>query len=173
MAEDDGTGRPVYGPPVPRPSAPSGGGSGKDLDVDAGELAAFKGRVDKLLLRLEGSPAAPGKLADGEIPEGDMGTGFSEAKALFGIYQRVHAELKNLSKGLAGQIEGLGIAVDGSSKGYQNIDDDIKERMRRISADAQAAVDRREQERREAEKPKDEKPKDEAGQGDSSGGTDF
>ncbi|GGW66015.1 hypothetical protein [Streptomyces xantholiticus] len=174
MAEDDGTGRPVYGPPMPKPSAPSGGGSGKDLDVDAGELQAFKARVDKLLIRLEASPAAPSKLADGEIAEGDIGVEFDEAKAFFGIYKKVHAELKNLSKGLAGQIEGLSIAVTGASKGFQNIEDDLKLRMNRIYADAQATVDRREQERREAERPTgDDKPKGETGQGDTSGGTDF
>lgn len=161
MAEDDGTGRPVYG------SSASGR---KDLDVDADELKDFKDRVDKLLITLEGSPAAPAKMADGEIPKGDMGAGFGEATALYGIYKKVHQELQDLSTGLAGQIQALSIAVLASKKGYQNIDDDIKERMRRISQDAHNYNKRREQEKHEAEQPaKDERPKQDGGQGDTSG----
>lgn len=169
MAEDDGTGRPVYGPPMPT----TGGGSGrKDLDVDALALKDFKIRVDKLLIKLEGSPAAPAKMAEGEVPEGDLGQGFSEAKALYGIYKKVHHELQNLSSGLAGQIEGLSIAVLASKKGYENIDDDIKQRMRRISDDAHEYKDQRERERREAEQPAEDKKSGQDGApGDTTGGT--
>ncbi|MCM2392275.1 hypothetical protein [Streptomyces albipurpureus] len=174
MAEDDGTGRPVYGRPTPMPSK---GGGGKDLDVDADELVKFKDRVDNLLVKLESSPAAPNRMNEGAVPAGDLGVGFSEATALHGIYQKVHAELQNLSKGLAGQIEGLSIAVQGSTKGYQNIEEDIKERMRTISKDAREAYDRREAERRasDPEQPKqpeqsgDAQPKQD-GAGDTSGG---
>ncbi|MFD9720439.1 hypothetical protein [Streptomyces sp. NPDC059076] len=177
MAEDDGTGRPVHGRPTPMPSK---GGSGKDLDVDAEELLKFKDRVDKLLVKLESSPAAPTRMTDGQVPAGDLGVGFGEATALHGIYQKVHAELQNLSKGLAGQIEGLSIAVHGSTKGYQNIEEDIKERMRTISKDAREAYDRREEERRGSEPAEPAEPAEpkqsgaeqppQPGAGDTSGG---
>ncbi|MEU3185946.1 hypothetical protein ABZ707_17345 [Streptomyces sp. NPDC006923] len=159
MAEDDGTGRPVY--PV-LPAASSGSG-GKDLDVDASELIKFKNRVDGLLTKLDNSAAAPTRLADGAVPEGDLGTNFSEATVLHSAHVRVHQELRNLSKGLAGQIEALGIAVDGSRKGYENIDDDIKRRMQRISHDAQRDWERRAAEDREKygePTPTDEPPTD-------------
>ncbi|MYZ34644.1 MULTISPECIES: hypothetical protein [unclassified Streptomyces] len=149
MAEDDGTGRPVY-PGLPVESAASGGGGGSaDLNVDASELIKFKNRVDGLLTKLDESSAAPTEMAGGRVDRADLGTGFGEADELYGVYRRVHSELQNLSKGLAGQIEALGIAVDGSRKGYDNIDDEIKLRMQRISQDAQRDWDRREQERRE------------------------
>ena len=159
MAEDDGTGRPVY----PAPSTTdSGGGSGnggsKDLDVDASELIKFKNKVDGLLTKLEKSPAGPKSVAGGKVLAGDLGTGFSEVTDLYGTYQSVHRELKNLSKGLAGQIEALGIAIDGSRKGYENIDDDIKRRMQRISNEARIEYDRRQEELRKAQgQPTDEK----------------
>ncbi|MFD7899133.1 hypothetical protein ACFV0C_32460 [Streptomyces sp. NPDC059568] len=172
MAEDDGTGRPVY-PGLPVESAASGGSGGgggsADLNVDASELIKFKNRVDGLLTRLDNSSAAPTEMAGGRVARADLGTGFGEADELYGVYRKVHSELQNLSKGLAGQIEALGIAVDGSRKGYENIDDEIKLRMQRISQDAQRQWERREQERRE-ERERTTDDQSAGGGGDSSGG---
>ncbi|MFE7126063.1 hypothetical protein [Streptomyces sp. NPDC057617] len=152
MAEDDGTGQPVY-PALPTSDSASGGGGGggrgsADLNVDASELIKFKNRVDGLLTKLDESPAAPTQMEGGQVARGDLGTGFSEADELYGVYKRVHTELQNLSQGLAGQIEALGIAVEGSRRGYENIDDDIRRRMQRISQSAQEEYDRRQEERR-------------------------
>ncbi|MGW6741017.1 hypothetical protein ACWGDX_09805 [Streptomyces sp. NPDC055025] len=186
MAEDDGTGRPVY-PTLPTTSTTStasggtsgngggGGGGSADLNVDAAELVAFKNRVDGLLTRLDNSSAAPTEMAGGTVARADLGTGFGEADELYGVYRRVHGELQNLSRGLAGQIEALGIAVDGSRRGYENIDDEIKLRMQRISQDARRDWERRERERREEREQTadggstDARPAD--GGGDSSGVT--
>ncbi|MGW1886722.1 hypothetical protein [Streptomyces sp. NPDC001970] len=152
----------------------SGGRSGSgsmDLDVDAGELVKFKNRVDGLLSRLDASPAAPMRMADGTVPVGDLGKGFGEAETLYNVYKRVHEELQNLSKGLAGQIEALGIAVDGSRKGYEQIDDDIKRRMQRIAQQAEADIERREAEKRREQEPSKDEPAKTADPADASGGT--
>ncbi|MFB7269898.1 hypothetical protein [Streptomyces sp. NPDC056244] len=156
MAEDDGTGQPVY-PALPTSDSASGGSGGgrgsADLNVDASELIKFKNRVDGLLTKLDESPAAPTQMEGGQVARGDLGTGFSEADELYGVYKRVHTELQNLSQGLAGQIEALGIAVEGSRRGYENIDDDIRRRMQRISQSAQEEYDRRQEERRREQEP--------------------
>ncbi|MFF3750004.1 hypothetical protein ACFYYH_05990 [Streptomyces sp. NPDC002018] len=172
MAEDDGTGRPVYpGLPTTSAASGSGGGSGStDLNVDAAELIKFKNRVDGLLTKLDNSSAAPTEMAGGTVARADLGTGFGEADELYGVYRTVHTELQNLSKGLAGQIEALGIAVDGSRRGYENIDDDIKRRMQRISQDAQRNWERREQERRAEQERDATDGRPVSGDGDSSGG---
>ncbi|WP_141698522.1 hypothetical protein [Streptomyces lushanensis] len=167
MAEDDGTGRPG----LPARSTTSGGGSA-DLNVDASELIKFKNRVDGLLTKLDASPAAPTRVEGGQVARGDLGTGFAEADELYAVHKRVHTELQNLSQGLAGQIEALGIAVDGSRKGYENIDDDIRRRMQRISRSAREEYDRRQEERRKEQEPAtDGQPA--AGQGGTDAGSEF
>ncbi|MEE1752258.1 hypothetical protein [Streptomyces sp. SP18CS02] len=174
MAEDDGTGRPVY-PSVSTTSAGSGSGSGSgsmDLDVSDGVLIDFKSKVDGLLIKLQESPADPQKIAgDGVIPADNLGKNFGESEMLHGAYKKVYEELQNLSKGLAGQIEALGIAVDGSRKGYEAINSDIKRRMQQISRDAEVEYDRYQKAKDPARADaKDEKPADTQGAGDSSGG---
>ncbi|MGG8407408.1 hypothetical protein ACM614_12690 [Streptomyces sp. 12297] len=111
------------------------------LAVEAESMTKYKQRVDELLDRLEGSQAAPAKLADGTLPSGDLGSGFGEADILSAAYDTVHTELKSLSKALAVQIEALSIAVESSRVGYQNMDDEVKERMRRLHADAEKRYD--------------------------------
>ncbi|MGP3638457.1 hypothetical protein ACTU45_35050, partial [Streptomyces sp. 24-1644] len=45
----------------------------------------------------------------------------------------VITELESLSKMLSDSMEGMGIAVLASHKGYENLDEDIRDRMRAIS----------------------------------------
>ncbi|MFJ5549719.1 hypothetical protein [Streptomyces sp. NPDC093225] len=116
-------------------------GQAKALTVEVESMQKFKSRVDELLTKLEGSQAAPKRMADGSLPSGHLGTGFGEADGLYGAYHTVHAQLAMLSKGLAGQIEALSIAVESSRVGYENVDDDVKQRMRRLHADAEKHYD--------------------------------
>lgn len=67
---------------------------------------------------------------------GVLGTGFPEADALFKSYNTVHAELQKLSKGLADQIEALGIAILTAGKDFGQVDDDTKRRMLAIAKEA-------------------------------------
>ncbi|NXY95111.1 hypothetical protein HYE82_12045 [Streptomyces sp. BR123] len=102
------------------------------LAVDYETLTGYKKKVDELLTKLKGSEAYDKKLADGTLPEGTLGKGFAEAETLFKTYNTVHEQLENLSKGLAAQIEGLGIAILTSGKGYAGVDEETQARMRAI-----------------------------------------
>ncbi|MET9801328.1 hypothetical protein [Streptomyces sp. NPDC006368] len=147
MAEDDGTGRPVY-PTTSTTSAGGGSGSGSgsgpmDLDVKDDILRKFKSDVDGLLLELQGSPADPSKLASQDsLPAEHLGTGFNESSKLHGAYTHVVRQLQALSANLAGQIEGLSIAVRASREGYESIEDEVKLRMQIISRQAKADYER-------------------------------
>ncbi|MCX5126045.1 hypothetical protein OG898_16960 [Streptomyces sp. NBC_00193] len=106
------------------------------LQVEYESLTDYKKRVDGLLEKLVGSPASDKKLADGTIPENSLGEGFAEAKRLFTAYSNVHTQLLALSKGLADQIEGLGIAIQTAGRGFGGVDEDTKRRMLAISKQA-------------------------------------
>ncbi|MFD0271777.1 hypothetical protein ACFVGY_35175 [Streptomyces sp. NPDC127106] len=108
----------------------------KALEVDYETLTGYKKKVDELLTKLKGSEAYDKKLADGTLPEGTLGKGFAEADALFKTYDTVHTQLQNLSKGLAAQIEGLGIAILTSGKGFAGVDEETKRRMHSIVVQA-------------------------------------
>ncbi|MFD3697223.1 hypothetical protein ACFWUZ_13910 [Streptomyces sp. NPDC058646] len=106
------------------------------LKVEYDSLKDYKVVVDGLLTSLGKSPADHGKLADGTLPAGALGKDFPEAETLFNTYKTVHSELKKLSKGLAGQIEALGIAILSAGKGYGEVDDETKRRMVAIAKTA-------------------------------------
>ncbi|MET9573059.1 hypothetical protein [Streptomyces virginiae] len=99
------------------------------LRVEYDDLKGYKTLVDGLLTSLQESPAHHGKLADDTLPAGALGTGFPEADKLYEAYKTVHTELQKLSKGLAEQIEGLGIAVQSANGGYAEVDEEQKRRM--------------------------------------------
>lgn len=106
------------------------------LRIEYDSLKDYKTRVDGLLRSLEKSPADHGKLADGTLPAGALGKNFPEAEALYKSYNTVHSELQKLSKGLADQIEGLGIAILSAGKGYDGVDEETKRRMVAIAKEA-------------------------------------
>ncbi|MCY0931317.1 hypothetical protein OTB20_35070 [Streptomyces sp. H27-H1] len=108
------------------------------LQVEYESLTDYKKRVDGLLSKLDGSPASDKKLADGTLPENSLGEGFAEAQRLFTAYSNVHTQLLALSKGLADQIEGLGIAIQTAGRGFGDVDEDTKRRMLAISEQAKA-----------------------------------
>ncbi|MFE9564479.1 hypothetical protein ACFYM0_25625 [Streptomyces sp. NPDC006487] len=108
------------------------------LQVEYESLTDYKNRVDGLLSKLDGSPASDRQLADGTLPETSLGEGFAEAKRLFTAYSNVHGQLLALSKGLADQIEGLGIAIQTAGRGFGDVDEDTKRRMLAISKQADA-----------------------------------
>ncbi|MCX4645136.1 MULTISPECIES: hypothetical protein [unclassified Streptomyces] len=98
----------------------------------------FQERVDQLVKDLKGSPAGPQKVGQEVLARQQFGGGdggFKEASGLHSSYSTVISELENLSKLLSDSIEGMGIAVMASHKGYANIDDDIRRRMQAISAE--------------------------------------
>lgn len=112
------------------------------LNIQHNAMKAFKKRVDQLLIELGKSEAAPGKVGDDRLPRAQLGSSdFKEAQFLYDSYTIVHDELENLSKALSAQIEGMGLAVHASRVGYQNLDEDIKARMRAVNAEAEKHYD--------------------------------
>lgn len=112
------------------------------LDVQASAMKGFKKRVDDLLTELEGSEAAPGRVGANRLSRGQLGSAdFKEAQFLYDSYATVHDELEKLSKALGAQIEGLGLAVHASRVGYDNLEDDIRARMKAINAEAEKYYD--------------------------------
>ncbi|MER7827749.1 hypothetical protein ABTX85_34915 [Streptomyces sp. NPDC096097] len=107
------------------------------MRVEFDSLSEYKRMVDKLLDDLTGSDADHKKLADDKLPASKLGKGFAEVDALFKSYDTVVTELQKLSKGLAGQIEALGIAVLTAGKGYGGVDEETKQRMMAIANTAQ------------------------------------
>ncbi|MGW6981152.1 hypothetical protein ACWGE1_17145 [Streptomyces sp. NPDC054932] len=142
MAEDNGAGQAVTALALGL-AGPMGALAGvaysaatAALKVEFDSLTEYKGMVDGLLDDLTGSDADHKKLADGKLPAGKLGKGFPEVEALFKSYDTVITELQKLSKGLAGQIEALGIAVLTAGKGYDGVDEETRRRMVAIAQEA-------------------------------------
>lgn len=106
------------------------------LQIQYDDMKDYQKLVDGLLTKLQDSPAHHGTLADGTMPAGVLGTGFPAAEKLNKSYTTVHSELQKLSKGLAVQIEALGIAVQSAGKGYSEVDEETRRRMAVISKQA-------------------------------------
>jgi hypothetical protein len=115
----------------------------KDLVYELGEMDNFKKRVDELLAKLNDSEAAPDKVGEDRLERHKLGGGdFKEAAFLYESYNIVHTELENLSKVLGMQIEGMRLAVQVSQTGYDDVDDDIRRRMRALNAEIEAHYDK-------------------------------
>ncbi|MFD7326762.1 hypothetical protein ACFV9D_37715 [Streptomyces sp. NPDC059875] len=104
------------------------------LAVEVSELANLKSRVDQLLKDFQESHAGPGKIGADWLDKGALaGPGFMEAEYLFSSYDVVREELLKFSKVLGLQMESMKIAIDFSKTGYENIDDDIRARMKSLN----------------------------------------
>ncbi|CAM5255878.1 hypothetical protein SXANM310S_02431 [Streptomyces xanthochromogenes] len=109
-----------------------------DVVTELTSFTKFQQRVDELIRNLKGSPAGPGEVGQERLARGQFGGGggaFAEATGLFTSYETVISELESLSKLLSDSIEGMGIAVLASHKGYQNIDADVRKRMAAIAVE--------------------------------------
>lgn len=109
-----------------------------DIVTELESFTKFQQRVDELIKDLKGSDAGPQKIGQEPLSRHQFGGGsgsWREANGLFDSYQTVIKELESLSKLLSDSIEGMGIAVMASHKGYANIDVDIRDRMSAISAE--------------------------------------
>ncbi|MQY37905.1 hypothetical protein SRB17_59130 [Streptomyces sp. RB17] len=109
-----------------------------DVATELSSFTTFQKRVDALIHDLKGSQAGPGKIGQEQLARHQFGGGagaWAEAAGLFSTYETVISELETLSKLLSDSMEGMGIAVMASHKGYQNVDLDIRDRMAAISAE--------------------------------------
>ncbi|MDW4914109.1 hypothetical protein [Streptomyces californicus] len=112
------------------------------LAIEAQKMKAFKKRVDDLLIALGDSEASPDRMGEGRVSRAQLGSAeFGEAQYLYESYTVVHDELEKLSKALGAQIEGMGLAVQTSRVGYEDLDLETRERMRAINAQAELYYD--------------------------------
>ncbi|MGX4690417.1 hypothetical protein [Streptomyces sp. JNUCC 63] len=110
-----------------------------DVATELSSFTKFQKRVDDLIRDLKGSEAGPGKVGQAQLTRHQFGGGsgaWAEAAGLYSTYETVISELETLSMLLSDSMEGMGIAVLASHKGYQNIDVDVRDRMAAISAEA-------------------------------------
>jgi hypothetical protein len=109
-----------------------------DVTTELSSCTTFQTRLDALIHDLKGSQAGPDKIAHEQLVRHQFGGGagaWAEAAGLFRAYETVISELETLSKLLSDSMEGMGIAVMASHKGYQNVDLDVRDRMAAISAE--------------------------------------
>ncbi|MEU4035702.1 hypothetical protein [Streptomyces collinus] len=104
-----------------------------DLEASGDALEDFVGKVDKVLSTLESSAGNPTKVSAQTIRQSSLTSGaesvFPEAHGLYKQYNRVHAELTSLSKTLHLQIEAIGIAVMGANRGFDNLEEEQRQRF--------------------------------------------
>ncbi|MGW8984415.1 hypothetical protein ACWGQ9_17355 [Streptomyces parvus] len=106
-----------------------------DLKRGVGALEKFKKSVDALLADFEGSAASKSKVADQKITRASLSgqnACFAEADGLYTQYNRVHASLVSLSKSLGDQIEYLSLGVHAAAVGFDNVENDIRQRFHEI-----------------------------------------
>lgn len=106
-----------------------------DLATELTSFTKFKQRVDELINDLKGSPAGDRHIGREPLTRaqfGGDGGAWGDASGLFDSYHSVLKDLEALSKLLSDSMEGMGIAVVASHHGYQNLDDDIRDRVRNI-----------------------------------------
>ncbi|ROQ68269.1 hypothetical protein EDD93_2726 [Streptomyces sp. 840.1] len=115
-----------------RPELPGDGSPAPDLATPSESLQKFKIRVDTLLTKLDGSPAAHSRITEQKVTPASYGNGFPEAMGLSSAYDMVHARLALLSKTLGDQLEAMGITVDLADRGYKNVDQEHSERLHAI-----------------------------------------
>ncbi|MGW1871043.1 hypothetical protein ACWCPS_36560 [Streptomyces mauvecolor] len=126
-----------------------------DLEKGMEALTTFKKKVDAVLTQFEGSHGSPTKIGDQQIARASFSAGtaaFPEADGLFTQYHRVHERLTSLSKSLAHQIEAMGIAAHGADIGFDNLDEEMRQRFWAIQSATDYDAD-------QAQREKDGKPK--------------
>ncbi|MET9547367.1 hypothetical protein ABZY36_18920 [Streptomyces sp. NPDC006627] len=119
-------------------TAPS---SGADLKRGLEALKTFRRRINTLLTEFEGSAGSSSKVGTQKVSRASFsgtGSAFPEADGLYSQYDQVHERLTSLSKMLGDQIEAMGIAVHGADVGFDNLEDDLRQRFWAI----QTRVDR-------------------------------
>ncbi|MFJ8626946.1 hypothetical protein ACIRD3_29485 [Kitasatospora sp. NPDC093550] len=90
-----------------------------DVKVELDTLTEFSKKVEALLQVMEGSAAAPYKLQEQKLTEQSFASAkFAEATALTTAYDKVHAQLVQLHKDFASQIQAMQTAVSKTAGNY-------------------------------------------------------
>lgn len=115
--------------------------SGADVKRGLEALKTFRRRINTILTEFEGSAGSPSRIGTQTVSRvsfSGTGSAFPEADGLYSQYDEVHERLTSLSKMLGDQIEAMGIAVHGADVGFDNLEDDLRQRFWAI----QTRVDR-------------------------------
>ncbi|MGW6272411.1 hypothetical protein [Streptomyces sp. NPDC055060] len=118
------------------------GGTAPSSDVDLKRgldaLKDFRRRIDTLLTEYEGSAGGSTEVGALRLSRGAFsgeGSAFPAADGLYSQYDQVHERLTSLSKMLGKQIDALSIAVRGVDVGFDNLDEDLRQRFWAIQTD--------------------------------------
>lgn len=124
-------------------TAPS---SDADLRRGLEALKTFRRRVNTLLTEFQGSAGGSSEVGGYKLSRGSFsggGSAFPAADGLYSQYNQVHERLTSLSKMLGDQIDAMSIAVHGADVGFDNLDEDLRQRFwaiqTRVDRDAAAA----------------------------------
>jgi hypothetical protein len=94
--------------------------------------------VNTLLTEFEGSAGGSSEVGGYKLTRGSFsgeGSAFPAADGLYSQYNQVHERLTSLSKMLEDQIDAMGIAVHGADIGFDNLDEDLRQRFWAIQTD--------------------------------------
>ncbi|MEU1464411.1 hypothetical protein ABZ467_27645 [Streptomyces sp. NPDC005727] len=109
-----------------------------DVMAELTSFTKFQERIDELVRDLKSSPASSHHVGTDQPARCHFGGGagaWRSADALDTAHEKVIGELEKLSKLLSDSIEGMGIAVLASNKGYENVDADVRDRLHAITAE--------------------------------------
>ncbi|MFF1734266.1 hypothetical protein [Streptomyces sp. NPDC058247] len=109
-----------------------------DVMTELSSFTKFQKRIDELIRDLKESPASAHQVGMDQPGRGHFGGGegaWGAADALGTAHEKVIGELEKLSKLLSDSIEGMGLAVLASHKGYENVDVDVRDRLHAITAE--------------------------------------
>ncbi|MFE2556835.1 hypothetical protein ACFXGT_12500 [Streptomyces sp. NPDC059352] len=122
--------------------------SAEAVRYNSESMSEFKTSIDGLIEMLTSSEAGKGKVESEPVSRGQFGGGgpeWGEAHGVYDSYNAVIKQLKDLSSLLQDCLEGLGIAVVASKDGFEQMDDDVKQKMIGIhqrTEDAKAKADK-------------------------------
>ncbi|MFH8379382.1 hypothetical protein ACH4E7_00315 [Kitasatospora sp. NPDC018058] len=99
-----------------------------NVEVEIDTLSVFANKIEALLAAMEGSEAAPYKLAAQTVAQknfvgGDHAHEFLEAVALSSAYEKVHSQLVKLHKDFTSQIKAMKNAVTTTAHNYSTNED--------------------------------------------------
>ncbi|MBD0692127.1 hypothetical protein BG452_37420 [Streptomyces sp. CBMA123] len=99
-----------------------------DVKIEIDTLTEFANKIEALLAAMEGSEAAPYKLAAQKVSQqnfvsGDQAHQFVEAVALSSTYEKVHTQLVKLHKDFTSQIKAMQNAVTSTAQNYSTNED--------------------------------------------------
>lgn len=113
------------------------GSSAADIKRARATLVRFKSRIDDILAGLENHTQNNVSLLELSRSAFSGPGSFPEADGLHLQFTKVHTHLTTLSSTLGEQIEAMGIAVTGANIGFDNLEDDLRQRYWEIQDRAQ------------------------------------